>query len=59
LAATGTTVGWWGWLGVLPPAADRRLVPALFFNGWNTAAQRATPDSGLTHIERTGLLSVN
>ena len=42
LAATGT-VGWWGWLGVLPlVTAAVGWCPPYALLGWNTCATKST-----------------
>ena len=43
LAATGT-VGWWGWLGVVPLlTAAVGWCPPYSLLGWNTCATKTTP----------------
>ena len=43
LAATGT-VGWWGWLGVVPLlTAAVGWCPPYSLLGWNTFATKTTP----------------
>ena len=43
LAATGT-VGWWGWLGVVPLMTGAvGWCPPYSLLGWNTCATKTTP----------------
>ena len=43
LAATGT-VGWWGWLGVVPLiTAAVGWCPPYSLRGWNTYSTKTTP----------------
>lgn len=44
LAATGT-VGWWGWLGVVPLATGAiGWCPPYAIFGWNTCAMKDKPE---------------